>query len=588
METRDLLLLIGFLRGGKMYPFAVSSARLPAKRSLRVLYDAIADQEQVLTGGRPSGVSSTRDLDATELEGPLSARDDALRARSAVTDWSGDLLVWTLPIGEVPDPGVLLVLVYDGPAADAALPIDVFAQTLRRYALRDPALRARFDAHVMEHGTFVPPWLSPDVRERRSHEAFDRAMKAAREEGFASAAPLFEGVRGPFYPQAQIALAVHELRELDDAESALGRLDQVVKVAPRNVAARVQRAQILSLDPSRRVEAAADWFAVLKEAAAPSGEPPSPEVTVLATHALFALHAEFANPAKLEAAAAVIQEDPERGFEALSRYVHTHPCAWDGQVLLASLSLARQGFELTARLLRDVRWLYPDDANPHFVYGQALAAKGNVEEALPALELAARLAPNDAAIAHWLEFAQNRSQAASGPASSGVKVAHHVSRTLLLLVGFVRGGRLHPAALPLHRVPGDVALALVVQSLAAQERRRFGAPGDAAAVSPVGTADEEDITLRAVGDRAVLLDSRGERLHIEQLVGDVSDPGVVSALLYGEVAKDPTGRPAYAPPLPDSQRMLAEAVQADTELSSKLKKHLESPDATLMKRLALT
>jgi tetratricopeptide (TPR) repeat protein len=577
-----------------MYPFAVPCAGLSTKRSLRVLLGAITEQERVLTGSSPLDArQSAPAFDAKGPEAPPSEAEDTLWARSAVTAWSGDLLVWTVPIDEVPDPGVVLALMYDGPAADAGLPIDVFAQTLRRYALRDPAMRARFDAHVTEHGTFVPPWLSPEVRERRSREAFDRAMKVAQKEGFAAAAPLFEGVRGPSYAQAQIALAVHEVRDLGDQETALGRLDQVVRVAPRNVAARMQRAQILMTDPSRRVEAASDWFAVLTEAPAASqalrgaalasGQPPSPEVASAARQGLFALHAEFTNARKLETAAAAIREDPERGFEALSRYVHTHPCAWDAHVLLASASLARQGFELTARLLRDVRWLYPDDANPHFVYGQALAAKGNVEEALPALELAASLAPDDAAIAHWLDFAREKKKGASGPASGGVKVAHHVSRTLLLLVGFVRGVRILPAALPLHRVPGDVSLALVVQALAAQERRRFGSTEQS---SPVGPGDDE-VTLRAVGDRAVLLDSRGERLHAEQLVGDVPDPGVVYALVYGEVKKDGSGRLSYAPPPTECQGALAEAVQADTELSSKLRRHLESPDATLIQRLNL-
>jgi tetratricopeptide (TPR) repeat protein len=584
METRDLLLLIGFLRRGRMYPFAVPCTGLPTTRSLRLLLRTITDQECVLTGNAPTDMpESAPAIDAKGPEAPPTEAEDTLWARSAVTAWSGDLLVWTVPIAEVPDPGVVLALMYDGPAADAALPVDVFAQTLRRYALRDPTMRARFDAHVTEHGTFVPPWLSPEVRERRSREAFDRAMRVAQKEGFASAAPLFEGVRGPSYAQAQIALAVHEVRDLGDQETALGRLDEVVRVAPRNVAARVQRAQILMTDPSRRVEAATDWFAVLTEVGAPSGQPPSPEVASAARQGLFALHAEFTNARKLETAAAAIREDPERGFEALSRYVHTHPCAWDAHVLLASASLARQGFELTARLLRDVRWLYPDDANPHFVYGQALAAKGNLEEALPALELAARLAPDDAAIAHWLDFARERRKGASAPASGGVKVAHHVSRTLLLLVGFVRGGRIHPAALPLHRVPGDVSLALVVQALAAQERRRFRSPESS---SPVGPADDE-VTLRAVGDRAVLLDSRGERLHAEQLVGDVPDPGVVHALVYGEVKKDPSGRLSYAPPPTECQGALTEAVQADAELSSKLRRHLESPDATLIHRLNL-
>ena len=68
----------------------------------------------------------------------------------------------------------------------------------------------------------------------------------------------------------------------------------------------------------------------------------------------------------------------------------------DAQGLLASLALSRQSFELTIKLLADVRWLYARDPNPHFVYGQAQASKGNTEEAVAALEHAARIAPTDA------------------------------------------------------------------------------------------------------------------------------------------------------------------------------------------------
>src|SRR5262249_39968666 len=158
---------------------------------------AVAAQDSTTPGAHPPSSGGAGDL-------------DGLRARAAVTAWSGDPLAWNARIGEVPDPGVLLCLLYDVPAADAALPIDVFAQTLRRFSLRESALRARFEEHVDRAGTFVPPWLSPEVRRQKSQHAFDRAMKAAREQGFAHAAPLFEGVRGECFAPAQIAIAVYE------------------------------------------------------------------------------------------------------------------------------------------------------------------------------------------------------------------------------------------------------------------------------------------------------------------------------------------------------------------------------------------
>ncbi|APR80543.1 Hypothetical protein A7982_05890 [Minicystis rosea] len=585
METRDLLLLIGFLRGGRMFPAAVPVRALPAPRSLRLLFAYIAEEEKRLFGAAagPSAIASapTGEQAAGEV--------DELRARTALTAWSGDFLAPTSRIGELPDPGVLLCLLYDGPVADAALPIDVFAQTLRRYTLRDAALRASFEEHVDASGTFVPPWLAPELRRKRSLEAFERAMKMAREQGFAAAAPLFEAVRGDCFAPAQIAVAVHEMRELGDTESALARLDEVVRVSPRNVAARMQRAQVRLQDPGRRVEAADDWLAVLRElsrasgddgplsstypqsdASAPPNGPPV-EVQTAALEGLWALCREYGNPRKLEAAAALAKADPQRGLEAVSRYVHTHPCAWDAQLLLASIALARQSFDLTVKLLANVRWLFPQDPNPHFVYGQALASKGNVEAALQALEHAARLAPADAEIAHWLAFAREKVAPSSPTREMGVAIAHNIARSLLVLVGFVRRGALHPAALSMRKVPGDVSLSIVVQSLAAQEQRRFG-DGSAS------TGGEID--LRPVSERAELLDYAGTRLSIDQLIGDVPDPGVLLALLHDAA-------PAGGAPPTDPRAALLDVARGDTDIMTKLERHLGSQDATLMARLDL-
>jgi tetratricopeptide (TPR) repeat protein len=610
METRDLLVLIGFLRGGRMFPCALQERGLPAARSLRILIDAIVREEQALVsggleagraaaGGGPGRRRSSASIPAIDPGSidPASSKRD-IRERAALTAWSGDFIAWTTPISEVPDPGVVLCLLYDGPAADAVLPIDVFAQTLRRYALRDAALRAKFEAHVDAAGTFVPRSLSPELRRARSQQAFDRAMAVAREQGFAAAVPLFEGVRGDSFAPAQIAIAVHELRDLGDAEGALARLDEVVRAAPRNVAARMQRAQILMADAGRRLDAANDWLAVLREIARPDAVDGVADVRDAARGGLWALHREFANPRKLEAAATLAKQDPERGFEAVSRYVHTHPCAWDATVLLASLALARQSFDLVIKLLANVRWLYADDPNPHFVYGQALASKANYEAAVQALEHAQRLAPQDGDIAHWLTFARERLVGAAGDdASAGIEVVHHMARTLFLVVGFVRGGRVLPAAIVLHRVPGDVSLALVLQSLAAQEQRRFGeattnpppASGEAPPVSgEAHVRGAGEIDLFAVNERAVLLDYGGARLSADALVGDVPDPGVLYALLYESISRDSKGRPIYTPPPVACKEILGAVARTDTEIAAKLQKHMDSPDATLMERLDLS
>ncbi len=440
----------------------------------------------------------------------------------------------------------------------------------------------------------MPSWLTPEVRRRRSNEAFEQAVRAAREQGFAAAAPLFEGVRGERYADAQIALATHELREIGDAEGALGRLNEVLRIAPRSVAARMLRAEILTGNAARHVAAADDWLAVLREIGRSADADPSGEAGAAARAGLWALSRDFRNPKKLEAAAALVRQDPDLGFEALSRYVHAHPCAWDAQVLLASLALARQAFDLTIQILSGVRWLY-DSPNPHFVYGQALAARGDVEAAVAALEHASILAPGDAEIARWLSFARDKLPPIA-PASAGIKVAHHVVRTLLLLVGFVREGQVFPAVLTLHRVPGDVSLALVVQALAVQEQRRFRAslpPGSAppssgerveAGEKPGADAEAD---LCEVSERVVLLDRGGARLSVEQHVGDVPDPGVVLALLYDAVGRDAAGRPVHAPPVAECERAIAAIAAADTEISAKLSEHMDSQEASLMARLEL-
>ena len=560
MGTRDLLLLIGFLRSGKMFPTALSFRTVSVERSLKVVHDGMEEQEQALFG-RPARPSAREDL----------------RRRAALTTWSGEPLSVGTRVGEIPDPGVVLCLLYDVPANEAPLPIDVFAQTLRRYALRDAQLRARFEHHVDASGTYVPSWLSPEVRRQKSQEAFDAAMKVAREHGFAHAAPLFEGVRGDSFAPAQVAIAVYELRELGDLASARRRLDEVIRTAPRNVAARMQRARVLVADSGRQVEAAADYLAVLRELARPDTREPSREVREAACGGLWALHGEFADAAELDAAVQLSRQDPERGFEAVSRYVHTHPCSWDAQARLASLALARQRFDLTVKLLNQVRWLFADDPNPHFVYGQALASLGKHEAARAALAYAAALGPGDQEIERWLAFVQRKlasEQVASSRAPS-VSVAFHVARSLLLLLGIVRDGRLHPSATVLHKLPGDVALAFVLQPIAAQEQRRFGTDD-----SPRSEGD-----LRGMSERCVFRDLAGETLSVDQTVGDVPDPGILVVLLYTTVGRDAAGRPTFEPRPALCRESLLGMVRQDLDMANKLDRHLKSTDASIKARL---
>jgi tetratricopeptide (TPR) repeat protein len=563
---RDLLVLMGFLRAGKMYPAAVPVRGLPTERSLKAVFDAAADQERLLFAA-PS----------------VRRGQDELRQRGSLTSWSGEPLPVGTRISEVPDPGVVLCLLYDTKAAEAPLPIAVFAQTLRRFALRDPLLRAKFDQHLDEAGTFVPAWLSPEVRRQRSQEAFDTAMRVARDQGFAHAAPLLEGVRGECFSSAQVAISVYEMRELGDMDSALKRLNEVVRVAPRHVAARMQRARLLMGDSGRRVEAAADYLSVLRECGRLDGEPPPREVRDAATAALWDLCAEFRHARKLEAALTVAKQDSERGFELLSRYVYTHPCAWDGQMHLAVVALARQRFDLAVKLLAGVRWLFPDDPNPHFVYGQALAMSGPIDAALRALEYAEGLSPGDVDIRKWVTFARDKVVGDRAPGSGAtaiISVAHHVARSALVLIASVRKGRVSPTALMLHKLPGDVSLLFVLQSISVQEQRRGGLDAS--------HGGDTEVDLRAMGDRCLLTDYAGEPLSLEQTVGDVPDPGVIVAVFYENVERDDAGRPAYDPTPDQARRAVLQAAQQDTEISFKLQRHMKSPDASLRERLEMS
>jgi Flp pilus assembly protein TadD len=621
METRDLLLVIGFLRSGRMVPVALPLHGLDANRSLRSVQEAMAEQEQALYG----------DPDATiDLE--------RMRHRCALTSWSGANLTIGTRVGEVPDPGVVLGLLSDGPLDRAPLPVDITAQTLRRYVVRNAELKGRFDEHVDKAGTFAPMWLPPDELRAKSQVAFDAAMKVAREQGFALAAPLFEGVRGECFPAAQIAIAVYELRELGDAASALRRLAEVVRVAPTNVAARMLRAKALMADPGRLVEAASDFLVVLREltraegpakagvwgqsaastrgapkqdpgvwgqsAASTRGAPkqdpavggqsapstrrapkqePTPElassVREEATAGLWALHRQFADPRMLEAALALARQDPARGFEALSRYVHTHPCAWDAQAHLGTLALAARRFDVTARMLGNIRWLFPDDPNPHFVYGQALASQGRAQAAAQVLEYATALSPGDPDIAAWLGYAREQ-MAGDEPRSrraKSIQMSHHVARSLLILVGLVRSGRVVPAVLATPKLPGDFPFAFAMHDLGELEKRLAGGASPDAGAGGRGGG--------AVAGRCALSDYAGAPVRPEGTIGEVSDPGVVVALLYADPGRDAGGRVVLNPPPAQCRSALLQAVQADSEISAKLERHLASPDATIKARL---
>lgn len=548
-----------------MFPAATRLKELPVDKSIRVLEQVVAEQEVALFGA--SGGA----------EAAFGPEDDPTSMRRALfASWSGDLLPRGLRIAEVPDPGVVLCLCYDQPRSEASLPSDVFAQTLRRFSVRDPALRQRFDEHMEEAGIFVPPWLSREALRQRSFDALSRALGLAREQGFAHAVPLLEAIRGDAHPQAQVTIALYELRELGDRAGARRRLDEVLAATPRAVPARMQRAQLLLSDPSTEVEAATDLLVVLRELAREEGSADSGGMQQAAAELLWGLCRKFGNPRKLEQAVQLAQQEPERGFEVLSHYLHTHPCAWDAHVELAAVAIATKRFDQAAKLLTNVRWLYPNDANPHYLYGQALVMHGQPETALAALRVAERMAPGDGRIQHWIRFAAE-SVAKSHESRPYIDVAAHVARTLLVVFGRVKGWEVTPVAKRLPRVPGDVSLLYVVQAISSHASMRTG--------RLEFRAGEVAERLESVSERMVLFDWSGAPLDTEATVGSVPDPGVVLALFYEDAERDPRGRILFDPPKEDGRSALLEAASSDQELAWKIARHLRSPDATLLARL---
>ena len=224
-----------------------------------------------------------------------------------------------------------------------------------------------------------------------------------------------------------------------------------------------------------------------------------------------------------------------------------------------------------------MRWLFADDPNPHFVYGQALASLGKHESALLALQYAAALGPADQEIARWLAFVERKlaSEQVNSSRAPSVSVADHVARSLLLLLGIVREGRLHPSATVLHKLPGDVALTFVLQTIAAQEQRRFGNDE-----SPRSEGD-----LRGVAERCLIKDLAGESLSVEQTAGDVPDPGILVVLLYPSVTRDHAGNPIFEPRPANCREALLGMARQDLDMAGKLDRHLKSPDASIKARL---
>jgi hypothetical protein len=127
----------------------------------------------------------------------------------------------------------------------------------------------------------------------------------------------------------------------------------------------------------------------------------------------------------------------------------------------------------------------------------------------------------------------------------------------------------------LNKLPGDVALTFVLQTIAAQEQRRFGADD-----SPRSEGD-----LRGVAERSLIKDLAGETLSVEQTVGDVPDPGILVVLLYPSITRDREGRPVFEPRPASCRETLLGMVRQDLDMAGKLDRHLKSPDASIKARL---
>jgi hypothetical protein len=123
------------------------------------------------------------------------------------------------------------------------------------------------------------------------------------------------------------------------------------------------------------------------------------------------------------------------------------------------------------------------------------------------------------------------------------------------------------------KLPGDFAFTFALHELGDLERRL--SPGDAGGRGPAAR----------VADRCVLTDYVGIKVRAEGTIGEIPDPGVVVAILYAEPGRDAQGRPIFDPPPAQCRAALFRAVQADSEVSSRLERHLASDEASVKSRL---
>jgi cellulose synthase operon protein C len=363
---------------------------------------------------------------------------------------------------------------------------------------------------------------------------------------------------------------------------AIARLDQAVKIAPLNVALRLERANML-IEANEDKKAEADAEAVLKnnprnataiyiEAVVAARAHDYTRADTLLT-SIQPLFDHFPRAYYFEAVVKFNLGQAEQAIEAATKYVARAPRDPDGVKMLARIDIATQRPEQAVAVLEKAVGAGMQDAQMLDLLGQAYGAVGNQVKAQEAFLNAQKLAPNDPDIMAHLAAARLQAGDASGAAAElkkSLAVAPHNAATQAAAVvtalanGDLAGAQQAMAAL-LKIVPADNEGVGNLEGLVQMAALDFD--GARATLEAVVKAHPGSIQARM--NLARIASMQGRTDDAEKLLGDIlaTQPAnlqVAAALTQLYVANNQLGR---AIPLVETAH---NAVPANTAVTAAL------------------
>ena len=363
---------------------------------------------------------------------------------------------------------------------------------------------------------------------------------------------------------------------------AIARLDQAVKLAPADVALRLERANML-IESNQDKLAAEDAAAALKIDPRSAGAVYIQAVLAVRAHdytkadtlltRLQPLFGHFQRAYYFEAVVKFNLGQAEQAISAAEKYVARMPQDPDGVKLLARIDIATQRPESAVAVLGKAVTAGMQDAQMLDLLGQAYGAIGNRIKAVQAFQGAQKLAPNDPDIMAHLAAARLQAGDAAGAAEElkrSLAVAPHNASTLAASVvtalanGDLPGARRAIAAL-LKIVPADNEGVGNLKGLVQMAGLDFA--GARATLEAVVKAHPGSVQARMNLARIATMQGRTE--DAEKLLADIlaTQPAnlqVAAALTQLYVANDQLGR---AVPLMETAH---NAVPANTAVTATL------------------